>query len=646
MLWPVVDALISRDVLFGNPDKAMARLSPDGSRVAFLAPDQGVLNVFVAPSDDPAAAEAVTADRGRGIRVFFWAYDNRHLLYLQDEGGDENWRVHRVDVATKDVVDLTPLEETAAQIVKVSHRHPTTILVGLNDRDRRWHDVYRVDLVSGERELIQRNDGYTGFVCDDELVVRLALEPTASGGQRLLQKKGEDFELLFEIERDDALTTSPIGLDPAGEHLLLVDSRGRDKAALVSLRLSTGELEEVAADERADVSDALLHPTTKEVQAVCATYLRNRWTFLDDAVEADFARLGEIARGDVIVTSRTLDDRRWTVAFATDDGPVKTYVFDRDRGEATFLFSNRAELEDVPLTTMRPVEIPSRDGLTLVSYLSLPRWAGEHPEAPLPMVLLVHGGPWARDGWGFDPQHQWLANRGYAVLSVNFRGSTGFGKAFINAGDGEWSGKMHDDLVDAVRWAVAERIADPDKVAIMGGSYGGYATLVGLTFTPELFACGVDIVGPSNLLTLLESVPPYWEAFRATLLQRVGDPSTAEGEQGLRDRSPLFRADRIQRPLLIGQGANDPRVKQAEADQIVDAMRDKKIPVTYALYPDEGHGFARPENRKSFNAITEAFLAEVLGGRAQPIGEDFDGASVEVPEGSGFVTGLADALAD
>jgi len=640
----VTDPLIPRDVLFGNPDKAMARLSPDGALVAFLAPDEGVLNVFVAPRDAPETAEVVTADRGRGIRMFFWAYDAAHILYLQDEGGDENWRVYSVDVASKEVVDLTPLEGTAAQIVKVSHRHPGTILVGLNDRDPRWHDVYRVDIASAERQLVQQNDGYTGFLCDDDLVVRLALEPTPSGGQRLLKKKGDDFELMFEIERDDALTTSPVGLDAAGERVLLLDSRGRDKAALMSLRLSDGALDEIAADDQADVSNALIHPTTKEVQAVSAEYLRTRWTFLDEAVKQDFAKLGEVARGDVVVTSRSLDDRRWTVAFATDDGPVRSYVFDRDSGEATFLFTNRDALADQPLTRMRPLEIESRDGLTLVSYLSLPRWVGEQPDEPLPMVLLVHGGPWARDGWGLDPNHQWLANRGYAVLSVNFRGSTGFGKGFINAGDGEWSGKMHDDLVDAVNWAIDRKIADPAKIAIMGGSYGGYATLVGLTFTPELFACGVDIVGPSNLLTLLASVPPYWEAFRATLVERVGDPSTPEGEQGLRDRSPLFRADRIQRPLLIGQGANDPRVKQAEADQIVGAMTDKKIPVTYALYPDEGHGFARPENRKSFNAITEAFLAEVLGGRAEPVGEDFAGASVEVPEGASFVTGLPEAL--
>lgn len=639
-----MDDLIAREILFGNPDKAMARLSPDGAHVAFLAPDEGVLNVFVAPSDEPAAAKAITADRGRGVRMYLWAHDNRHVLYLQDEAGDENWRVYSADVDTGETVDLTPFAGVAAQIVKVSHRHPSAILVGLNDRDPRWRDVYRIDIKTGERELVQQNDRFAGFVGDDDLAVRLALEPTPSGGQKLLSKVDDAFELLFEIEADDSMTTNPIGFDQSGERLYLVDSRGRDKAALVALTLSSGQLAVLAKDPRADVSDALLHPTTKEVQAVSAEYLRSRWTFLDDAVERDFARLAEVTRGDILVTSRTLDDRKWTVAFMADDGPARTYVYDRDTAEATFLFSNRAELEGLPLTQMRPVEIPSRDGKPLCSYLSLPRWLKDEPASPLPMVLLVHGGPWARDSWGFDPTHQWLANRGYAVLAVNFRGSTGFGKSFINAGDGEWSGKMHDDLLDAVSWAVEQKLADPDKVAIMGGSYGGYATLVGLTYTPEVFACGVDIVGPSNLITLLESIPPYWASFLASLKKRVGDPDTPEGEKALRDQSPLFRADRIQRPLLIGQGKNDPRVKQAEADQIVNAMTARNIPVTYALYPDEGHGFARPENLKSFNAITEAFLAEVLGGRAEPIGSELEGASVTVPVGASVVPGLELAL--
>ncbi|MFN0134588.1 MAG: alpha/beta hydrolase family protein, partial [Phycisphaerae bacterium] len=355
-----------------------------------------------------------------------------------------------------------------------------------------------------------------------------------------------------------------------------------------------------------------------------------------------------VADGDFAVISRTLDDGQWIVAFEMDNGPARFYRFIRASGEAKFLFSNRSKLEGLPLARMQTPTIKSRDGMNLVSYLTLPTnvdvdAAGKPKQAP-PMVLLVHGGPWARDAWGFNASHQWLANRGYSVLSVNFRGSTGFGKAFINAANREWAGKMHDDLLDAVAWAVKQGYADSQRVAIMGGSYGGYSTLVGLTFTPTVFACGVDIVGPSNLVTLLQSIPPYWAPMIETFSARVGDVRTEEGRKFLTERSPLTQVAKIQRPLLIGQGANDPRVKQAEADQIVTAMRDKNIPVTYVLYPDEGHGFQRPENRMSFNAVTEAFLARHLGGRAEPIGEDFQNSSISVPTGSDQVPGLKEAL--
>jgi dipeptidyl aminopeptidase/acylaminoacyl peptidase len=331
-----------------------------------------------------------------------------------------------------------------------------------------------------------------------------------------------------------------------------------------------------------------------------------------------------------------------------DDGPVRYYLYDRPNKKATFLFTNRKSLEGVPLAKMHPVVIKSRDGLDLVSYLTLPKGADPQatgrPGEPLPLALLVHGGPWGRDGWGYDAEHQLLANRGYAVLAVNFRGSTGLGKNFTNAGNKQWAGTMHDDLIDAVDWAIAEKIADSKRVAIMGGSYGGYATLVGLTFTPEKFACGVDIVGPSNLLTLLNSIPPYWAPMLQMFKDRVGDPTSEEGQKFLNERSPLNLVEKIQKPLLIGQGANDPRVKQAEADQIVKAMQDRKIPVTYVLFSDEGHGFARPENNRAFFAVAEAFLAGHLGGRYEPIGEDFAGSTIRCPEGKDQVPGLSEAI--
>jgi dipeptidyl aminopeptidase/acylaminoacyl peptidase len=447
---------------------------------------------------------------------------------------------------------------------------------------------------------------------------------------------------------EDSLSTYPIALQKSGKVLYAVDSRQRDTAALVSIDLSNGEESLLYEDPRADAGDFVLHPVEHTVQATAATYLRQEWVVLDQAIAEDMAYLAGVAEGELQVMDRTLDDRSWIVAYSQDDGPVAYYRYDRTAQTATYLFSHRPELEGLPLVKMHPAVIEARDGLKLVSYYSLPEGSdtgGGKPAAPLPMVLLVHGGPWGRDVWGFHPEHQWLANRGYAVLSVNFRGSTGFGKGFTNAGNREWGAKMHDDLVDAVAWAIEQGIADPARVAIMGGSYGGYATLVGVTMTPELFACGVDIVGPANLITLLETIPPYWAPEIALFTMRVGDHRTDAGRAFLRERSPLTYVDRIEAPLLIGQGANDPRVKRSESDQIVQAMQAKGIPVTYLVYPDEGHGFARPENRLSFYAVAEAFLAECLGGRYAPIGDDFSHANITVEAGAEGVPGLAEALA-
>lgn len=638
--------LIDRDILFGNPEKAHARISPDGQYLAYLAPEEGVLNVWVAPADDLKAAKAVTHDRKRGVRNFFWTYTGQHLVYLQDKEGDENWRAYAVDVEAGQERDLTPLDGVRADVQQVSPEHPDAILVGLNDRNPQYHDLYRVDLRTGERELVQQNDGFGGFVTDDDYRVRFAILPTDDGGKEIHIAKDGGFEKWATVGMEDDLGTNIIGFDEDHERLYMVDSRGRDTSALVALDPPGGAPEVIFEDETADVADALLHPTTRAVQAVASNRQRKVWRFFDEAVEEDFAHLRTLARGDIEVVSRTRDDAVWIVAFAPDDGPIRYMRYDRSEQAATFLFVSRQDLEGLPLRRMEPIEIPARDGLSLVSYLTLPPEVGDasRPSSPLPMVLLVHGGPWARSSWGYQPYHQWLANRGYAVLDVNFRGSTGFGKTFLNAGNGEWAGKMHDDLLDAVKWAVDEGVAKQNQVCIMGGSYGGYATLVGLTFTPEVFACGVDIVGPSNIITLLESVPPYWAPFLALFKRRVGDHTTEEGQAYLKSRSPLTRADAIVKPLLIGQGANDPRVKQAESDQIVGSMQDKKIPVTYCLYPDEGHGFARPENSKSFNAVVEAFLGEHLGGRVQPLGDDLEGASLEVPVGAEHVPGLADAL--
>jgi dipeptidyl aminopeptidase/acylaminoacyl peptidase len=660
--------LIPRKQIFGNPDRASPRLSPDGKQLSFLAPVNGVLNVWVGPADNPDAAKPVTDDKSRGVRQYFWAFTNQHILYLQDEGGDENWRIYSVDLASGKKTDLTPFDSIpgpdgqpikmgdkvlrpTAQIESVSHRFPDEILIGLNNRSPQFHDLHRLNIRTGKLTLVEKNDQFAGFTTDEDYKVRYAAKFNAKGELDILKPGAKPGEWVPDetIPAEDASTTSTLGFDKTGNVMYMLDSRGRNTAALFAVDLKTGDKKLIAEDPKADIAGVMTHPTENTIEAASSTYARTTWKFLDKAIEADFQALGKACPGDVNVISRTLDDSRWLVAFLVDDGPVKYYSYDRATKKATFLFTNRKSLEGLPLQPMKPVVIKSRDGLELVSYLTLPAGvktnAQGRPEKPVPMVLNVHGGPWARDGWGLNGEHQWLANRGYAVLSVNFRGSTGFGKNFLNAGNKEWAGKMHDDLIDAVNWAVAEGIADRNKIAIYGGSYGGYSALVGVTFTPDVFACAVDIVGPSNIVTLLASIPPYWGPLKEMFYTRVGHDKDEDGKKFLESRSPITFVDRIKRPLLIGQGANDPRVKQAESDQIVTAMQKKSIPVTYVLFPDEGHGFARPENRMAFYGVAEAFLAQHLGGRFEPIGEvDFSGSTIQVPAGAEGVPGLKNAL--
>ena len=638
--------LIAREALFGNPTRASAQISPDGAYLTWLAPRDGVLNIWLAPADDPDGARAITASTDRPIRQYFWAPDGKSVLYVQDKGGDENFLLYGVNVETGEETTLTPFEDTRVQIIGASTTIKDAILVSLNNRDPRFHDVYRLDLSSGELTKLIENEGYAGFMADDNLDVRVALRPNQTGGMDVF--KVEDNVIAAEpfssTDMEDSLTTSPAGFTTDGKTMYWYDSRGRNTAALVAMDVATGETRVIAEDERADIGGSIRDQDTGEIEAYSVDYLKTEWTATDPDIKAALDFLDANLEGQYGIQSRTDDDRKWIVGNDPVVEPSAAYLYDRDAGTLTRLYVGRPELEDAPLQPMHTLELTSRDGLTLPSYLTLPPGSDSDadgvPDSPVPMVLLVHGGPWARDGYGYNATHQWLANRGYAVMSVNFRGSTGFGKNFINAGNLEWSKKMHDDLIDAVEWAVNEGIAPRDQVAIMGGSYGGYATLVGLTFTPETFACGVDIVGPSNLETLLATIPPYWAPLISQFHDRMGNPNTEEGLALIKEASPLYKADRITKPLLIGQGANDPRVNQAESDQIVAAMEERGIPVTYVVYPDEGHGFAKPANNIAFNAVTENFLASCLGGRAEPIGDTLGASTAEIVTGAEFVEGL------
>lgn len=608
--------LIKREILFGNPERTSPRLSREGEYLAYIAPDENnVLQVWLKTLNEDGA-EQLTQDKKRGIRFYFWTYQPQQLIYLQDADGDENFHLYAVNVISKQVRDLTPFQGVKAQIIDLDPEFPDEILVGLNLNQPETFDVYRINLKNGAVELDTENPGnIVSWTADTEFKIRSAIAATMDGGSELLYRETTDSEwqLLRHWGPDDQ--GGVVGFSQDNQTLYIEASHDANTQRLIALDLATKAEKVIASDEQYDVSSVMMPPRERRIEAVSFYKDKEEWVILDETIASDFKILAQVHPGEFNIISRDLADKKWLVAYVTDDGPVYYYLYDRSSGESTLLFSNQPKLEGLPLVSMQPISITARDGLTIHGYLSLP----QGQEAPHPTVLYVHGGPWARDTWGYNSAVQWLANRGYAVLQVNFRGSTGYGKDFLNAANRQWGATMHDDLMDAVNWAIKEGISDPDKIAIMGGSYGGYATLVGLTFTPEVFACGVDIVGPSNLITLMQSIPPYWAPLMAMFQHRVGNLETER--EFLESRSPLFFVDRINKPLLIGQGANDPRVKQAESEQIVEAMRQADKPVEYVLYTDEGHGFARPENRLHFYAVVEAFLAKYLGGRCEIMGD-------------------------
>ena len=635
--------LIPRKVLFGNPERVSPQISPDGTRLAWIAPREGVLNVWVAPIGasgvDWDAAAAVTDDTDRGIRGYAWAWDGRHLMYMQDTGGDENWRLYDVDLETPAAAggqtspaaaggktgpaaaggqtnwakrDLTPYEGIQARIIATSKSHRDEVLVGLNRDNPQLHDVYRLDLKTGEPTKLIENPGYIGWLADEDMVVRGALAPLPDGGFDFLVRDDAEsgWRTLLTIPADDAPASDALAFTGDGKSLLAISSVGVNTGRLIRIDLASGDEQVLLEDPDADVAGAILHPDTREPQVALVLKDRAEYRVLDPAVAPDFEAIRALHPGDPSLIDRDEADTTWLIAFTDDAGPVRYYAFDRATRTGSFLFDSRPELARYELARMEPFSFTTRDGLTVHGYVTFPPGAGR---SGLPAVLDVHGGPQVRDVWGWNPEAQWFANRGYLCIQVNYRGSTGYGKAFVNAGDREWGAKMHDDLLDAVGYVVGQGWADRDRIAIYGGSYGGYAALVGAAFTPDVFRCAVDIVGPSNLQTLLETIPPYWEPVKAQLYKRVGNPET--DKEFLWSRSPLSRARDIRIPLLIAQGANDPRVKQAESEQIVAALAEAGIDHEYMLFPDEGHGFAKPENRLKFYAAAERFLAKYLGGR-------------------------------
>ncbi len=618
--------LIDREVFFGDPEISGAQISPDGQFIAFIKPLDGTQNIWVKKADAPFdEARPITADTNRPIRMYFWSRDARYVLYAQDQGGDENFNVYAVDPAAAPAPgrkvpaarNLTEARGVRAALYQVSKQDPDTLFVGLNDRDAAWHDVYKVRISTGERTLLRRNtERISGWVFDLKDQLRLAVRTTDKGDTEVLRVDDAGFTKIYECTVFESC--GPIRFHKDGRRVYMETNRGEpDLTRLVLFDVATGREELVESDpqNRVDFGSAVFSDVTDDLVATAYLDDRTRYYFRDKALEADYRFLqGRVPGAEIGFVRATRDERKWIINAASDVEPGTTYLFDRDRKTLTLQYRIRERLPREHLAPMTSIRYQSSDGLEIPAYLTLPRGV---PPRSLPMVLVPHGGPWARDEWGYDAMAQFLANRGYAVLQPNFRGSTGYGKKFLNAGNLQWGDLMQDDLTWGVKHLTAEGTVDPGRVAIMGGSYGGYATLAGVAFTPDLYAAAVAIVAPSNLITLLETIPPYWEAGRVVFHRRMGDPNTPEGKAQLVRQSPLTSAAKIRTPLLVVQGANDPRVKRAESDQIVIALRDRGFPVEYLVAPDEGHGFARPVNNMAMFAAAEAFLAKHLNGRFQ-----------------------------
>ena len=626
--------LIDRELFFGNPEIAGAQISPDGKFIAFLKPYKDTRNVWVKRVEEPfSAAKLITSDTKRPIPGYFWSRDGKYILFVQDKAGDEDYNIYAVNPAEAPPAgeeapkarNLTDLKKVTAQIYAVPRSDPDLMYVGINDRDQAWHDLYKVKISTGERTLIRKNtDRFTGWVFDLKDQLRLAMRSADNGDTEVLRVDGDGFKKVYSCNVFE--TCNPAQFHKDGKRVYMITNKGKeiDLARLVLFDPETGKEELVESDpmNRVDFGAPIFSEVTEELIATTYEDERSRIYWRDKSFESDYELLKKrLPNKDVNLGSSTKDETLWLISGSSDVEPGETYLFDRKTKKLTLQYRIREKLPRESLAEMKPIRYKSSDGLEITAFLTLPKGV----EAKnLPLIMVPHGGPWYRDSWGYNTFAQFLANRGYAVLQPNFRGSTGYGKKFLDAGNNQWGDKMQDDITWGVKHLVAQGVADPKRVGIMGGSYGGYATLAGVAFTPDVYAAAVSIVGPSNLITLLESIPAYWESFRKVFTERMGDPATAEGKARLDRQSPLNSADKIKTPLFVIQGANDPRVKKAESDQIVVALRERNFPVEYIVAPDEGHGFARPVNNMAMCAASEKFLAKHLGGRYQ------EGATAEV----------------
>ncbi|RWF79417.1 MAG: S9 family peptidase [Mesorhizobium sp.] len=599
-----------------------------------------MLSVMVAEALDTASARRLTGGPVRPVSpALFWAADGRHVVVFRDSAGDENYQAFSIDVDTGAEVALTPDGGTRTLFNRTSRRIPSDILFSVNHRNRQSFDLVRANVTTGRRMTVFENPGFSRLHADAGLAVRFGERVRQDGSIEVLKRQGNgEWVPFLEIPAEDSLATHIDGLSADGEVVFLLDSRGRDRTALVAIDARTVVSTVLATDSEADIAEVVYDPDTGWPLAAAALAARRRWHPIDETFAADLARQLEDAAGlDLVIVGVSAGRRRMVIRLEASDAPAQLRVFDRGRRRTLQLFPERDDLEGMPLRPMLPVAIQSRDGLTLPAYVTLP--AGRARRSPL--VVVVHGGPYDRDAWGFSPLHQWLASRGYAVLSVNFRGSTGFGKAFTNAADREWGGRMQDDLDDGVAWAVKEGIADPDRVGLFGASYGGYAALMAAARSPDLYNCFIDICGPSDLLSFIARIPPYWHSWFAMILRRLADPATMEGRKWLQERSPLIHVEQMIRPMLIAQGLRDVRVSPAESRNVAHALLRRNVPVTLVTFPDEGHFLVGQRNRIALMAVVEQFLACHLGGSHELLGDDLQGSSLTVEIGGEWLRPLS-----
>lgn len=617
-----VPPLIPLELFLSNPEQKNPQFSPDGKQLAYLAPANNVTNVWIKTigKDDDRPVTNHTKNEIYNLRCscdstfLRWSCDGKYLLYVQDKDGDEKMHLYRINIETHETKDLTPFEQASVVILSISDRFPQEALITMAKAGSEWHDVYRLNIATGNRALVEKNPGnIVRWVVDERWNMRAAFCPTSDGGYTILVRntQQEAWRTLFSWGFEDTLmflsVSSRVFFSRNGKFLYISDSSNTNTACLVKVSIATGKKEVVIQDKTHDFEDLWLDPYTETVQAIAITGQRKKWQFFDESMKKDFKIIMNSCQGDLAFFDSDAENKYWIVCFNNDTSPLSYYLYDREGKQISPLFIDCPALQNYKLASMKPIVFTSRDNIAIHGYITYPI---VHNRKNLPMVLLVHGGPQARDTWGYNPEVQWLANRGYVVLQVNYHGSTGYGKQFLIAGCKEYGGKMQDDLIDAVHWAIDQGIADPKRIAIWGKSYGGYAALVGATATPDLFCCAVDICGFSDLYTHTKARGLQQKALE---YKWRGDPET--NKDIWVGKSPLHNVDHIKIPILIAHGSNDPRVRQIQADQMVATMKSRGLPHEYVLFSDEGHGFEKPDNRLKFYATAEKFLATYLGGR-------------------------------